>query len=238
MNRILGLILSIVFCGLSTGVLAEGPRPYDGEFPFVKKLRKRNPVAMVPRVLVLPVVNDPSLNLFSRRAHRRISEFFRRYSYVVPSRLEIGLYLQEQNLKPENLEEGFALLAKKYKAKYVVLLRLKKLEHKKKANIPGLLAARSLPRAAISGAGRKAMGEFILKIYGSHTAKTYEASAVAEKKDHLLGFWRSSKKLAMRLQDETIDSLLEEFASRKIHRAEGYILTPLKTYHSDSKGFQ
>jgi hypothetical protein len=227
-----------VFLGLAISLVAGTPRPYEGEFPFVKNLRKRSLVAKIPRVLVLPVVSDPELHLFSRRAERQISEFFRKYNYVVPSALETRLYLEEQSLKSEKIEQGFKSLARKYRAKYIVLLRLKSLLHKKKANIAGLIAARSLPRAAITGAGREAHGEFILKVFSARTAKIYETSAVARKKDHMLGFWRSSKQLARRLQDETIASLLEEFALRKIHRSKGYILTPIKTYHPDSKGFQ
>ena len=90
----------------------------------------------------------------------------------------------------------------------------------------------------ISGVGRYATGEYVLKVYSRKTKITQTFSAIERRKDHVLGLFQSAEKLAVKLQKQTLDSLLDDFAQKKIKRSEGYILAPLKTYFPDAKGFQ
>lgn len=217
---------------------SRDPPEYKGDFPFVNIIRKVPTNNQRPTVLVLPVVSVLQDKDFEIRAHEQITDFFRRYNYLVPSFLETRLYLKQQEIGSQVYEDKFEELSIRYHTRYIVLLKIQELKHRKAPNALGLVTSRSLPRASLTAVGRKTYGEYLLKIYSSKDKKIYESSTIADRKDPLLGFWRSSKSLAMKVQKEVLEGLLNDFATKKILRAEGYILAPLKTYHPDAKGFQ
>ena len=219
-------------------IYAGNPPEYKGPFPFLKTLSKRSTSPSRSKVVVLPVVSELEDQDFEGVANEQLTTFFRAYNYLVPSLLETKYYLKQQNIQESGYEKEFEALASKFQAKFIVLLYIKALKHRKAPNAIGLVTSRSLPRASLTAVGRKTYGEYLLKIYDSRNKKIDESSAVADRKDPLLGFWRSSKSLAMKVQKEVLDSLLSEFATQKILRSEGYILAPINKYHPDAKGFQ
>ncbi|PCJ18595.1 MAG: hypothetical protein COB02_10680 [Candidatus Cloacimonadota bacterium] len=198
----------------------------------ISKYRKRRNSQLT--VLVLPVVIDEGRNGFDTYAYNQITNFFRSYNYLVPSFLETNLYLKQKNIEKSAFEKSFQALANKYKAKYVVFLRIKKLEHFTKINGAGVLAA----GLVLGGIGRYSFGEYLLKIYSVKANTIFEYSTVDKKKDHILGFWQTSKSLAKKMQSDSIKSLLKEFATKQVHRSEGYILKDINSYFDDAKGFK
>jgi|SaaInl4_135m_RNA_FD_contig_31_1026337_length_1769_multi_4_in_0_out_0_1 hypothetical protein len=238
MPKISCLVLFLLFFLEATHAVTRQPPRNRGEFSFVPIQRMVPRNLNRPSVLVLPVVSDLEDKTIETRAYEQIVDFFRRYNYLVPSFLETRLYLKQQEIGEQAYEGSFEELSKKYRTRYVVLLKIQDLQHSKTVNPIGLITSRSIPRASLTAAGRKAHAEYILKIYGSAKKEVFETSIVANKRDPLLGFWRSSQSLALKLQKEVLSGLLDDFATKNILRAEGYILTPLKTYHPDSKGFQ
>lgn len=237
-NLISFVCVAVVFFGMKTTGHGGEPPEYKGAFPFLKKLPRKFSDGKRRTVLVLPVISEVEDEDFERLANQQLTSFFRSYNYLVPSFLETQYYLKQKNIQEASYEAEFESIANKFEAKYVILLYIKALKHRKAPNAIGLITARSLPRASLTAVGRKTYGEYLLKIFNTRDKKVQESSAIAERKDPLLGFWRSSKSLAMKVQREVLDSLLDEFATQNILRSEGYILTPVKKYHPDSKGFQ
>ena len=209
-------------------------KPYTGEFHFVEIRRKREDVKKIPRAVILPVNSSKKRKKFENRAFQQISDFFRNYNFVIPSFIEIDDFLSQNEINPDDYSKNFEKIAKKFGAKYVVLLNINRISRSKKINAAGTLAA----GVTISGVGRYAAGEYVLKVYSKNNKQTQTFSAIERRKDHILGLFQSAEKLAIKLQKETLHSLLNDFAQNKIKRSEGYILSPLKTYFPDAKGFQ
>ncbi|MCO4781513.1 MAG: hypothetical protein KC646_04260 [Candidatus Cloacimonetes bacterium] len=225
----------VVFFALNFQTNAKKPDGRNlGAFAHMKisKFRKRKNTQKT--ILILPVVIDEGRRGFDRYAFDQLSDFFRGYNYLVPSFLETSLYLRQRNIEKTAFESNFQGLAKKYKATYVVFLRIKKLEHFTKINAAGVVAS----GFALGGIGRYSFGEYLLKVYSLDKNTIYEYSTVDKKKDHILGFWQTSKSLAKKMQKESIQSLLTEFATKQVHRSEGYILKSIDSYFEDAKGFQ
>ena len=209
-------------------------KPYTGEFHFVEIRRKRNYGNRIPRVVVLPVRSAKNRAKYEKKAFKQISDFFRNYNFVIPSFIEIDNFLSQQEIEPNEYSKSFEKLAKEFRAKYVVLLNINRISRMKKVNAAGTLMA----GVTVSGVGRYAVGEYVLKVYSSQNRQTQTFSAIERRKDHILGLFQSAEKLAFKLQRDTLHALLDDFAQNKIKRSEGYILTPLKTYFPDAKGFQ
>ena len=209
-------------------------KPYTGEFHFVEIRRKIKDLKNIPRVVVLPVNSAKQRKKFENSAFRQISDFFRNYNFVIPSFIEIDDFLSQHEINANDYSKNFEKIAKKFEAKYMVLLNINRISRSKKINAAGTLAA----GVTISGVGRYAAGEYVLKVYSKKNTQTQTFSAVERRKDHILGLFQSAEKLAFKLQTETLHSLLDDFAQNKIKRSEGYILAPLKTYFPDAKGFQ
>lgn len=209
-------------------------KPYSGEFHFVEIRRKAPDIKKIPRVVLLPVNSTKKRTKFEERAFQQISDFFRNYNFVIPSFIEINDYLLQNEIQVEDYSKNFEKISKNFDAKYVVFLQINRISRSKKVNAAGTLVA----GVTISGVGRYATGEYVLKVYSRKTKITQTFSAIERRKDHVLGLFQSAEKLAVKLQKETLDSLLDDFAQKKIKRSEGYILAPLKTYFPDAKGFQ
>ncbi|MEE2923399.1 MAG: hypothetical protein VX619_01350 [bacterium] len=209
-------------------------KPYAGEFHFVEIRRKRHNAKKIPRVVVLPVVSSKKRKKFENKAFEQISDFFSNYNFVIPSYIEIDNFLSQNEISPDDYPNNFDKIAKKFEAKYVVFLNINRISRLKKINAAGTIVA----GVTISGVGRYAAGEYVLKVYSKKNKQTQTFSAVERRKDHILGLFQSAERLAFKLQTETLHSLLDDFAQNKIKRSEGYILAPLKTYFPDAKGFQ
>lgn len=228
-----GACCRFIFAVDLPGQLAEKDGTYLGEYPFVSISRLVSPSSFRARTVVLPINRDQG-NLFAEAAHRQISEFFRANNYLVPSLLETNAYLRQNEFVESDYEKKFAKMALDFKAKYVVYLEVKRLSHTTKVNPAGVLAAGVL----VSGVARYATAEYQLRVYRVVEKNVETFSAYEQKKDYLLGFWQSSKKMALKLQEETLSALLNSFSQREIKRSEGYILEPIRTFFPDSKGFQ
>lgn len=209
-------------------------KPYTGEYHFVKIKRKRDAIKDIPRAVLLPVVSDKNREEFEKRAFIQVSKFFANYNFVIPSFIEIDNFIKENEIKESDYETKFAEIAKAFQAKYVIFLRINRISQLKKINAAGTLVA----GATVTGVGRYAAGEFVMKVFNPDLEETQSYSAIERRKDHILGFFQSAKRLALKLQDETLQSLLSDFARQKIERSEGYILTPIQSYFPDAKGFQ
>ena len=235
-NKLFCILLCSNLITFGSNVTASEIRgkPYSGEFHFVEIKRKRNFAKKIPRVLLLPVKSTRNRKRFEERAFNQITEFFRNYNFVVPSKIEVSSYLAENEITFDNYVKNFEKLADEFQANYVVFLKINRISRQKKINAAGTLVA----GVTVTGVGRYAAGEYVLKVYNprNKTAKTF--SAIERRKDHILGLFQSAEKLAFKLQRDTLQSLLSDFAQNKIKRSEGYILAPLKSYFPDSKGFE
>lgn len=209
-------------------------KPYEGEFHFTEIRRKRNFASKIPRAVVLPVVSSKNRAEFEKRAFEQIRKFFGQYNFVVPSHIEIDDYLKRNEINKTEYESKFVDIANKFEAKYVVFLKINRISRLKKINAAGTLVA----GATITGVGRYAAGEYVLKVFARSGKEVRSFSAIERRKDHILGLFQSAKRLALKLQDDTLQSLLSDFARQKIERSEGYILTPIQSYFPDAKGFQ
>ena len=229
------LLLSLLFaCGPHSIASEIRGKPYTGEFHFVETRRKRHYGKRIPRVLLLPVRSSKNRKKFEDQAFNQITDFFRNYNFVVPSFIEVDTFLAQNEIKPDNYLSKLETLAEEFQAKYVVLLNINRISRLKKINAAGTLIA----GVTVTGVGRYAAGEYVLKVYNPKSKQTQTFSAIERRKDHILGLFQSAEKLALKLQQETLQSLLNNFAQNKIKRSEGYILAPLKTYFPDAKGFQ
>jgi hypothetical protein len=216
------------------GQLAEKDGSYLGEYPFVSISKPARPVSYRARVVILPISSNKGRHDFAEAAHKQISEFFRAHNYLVPSLLEISAYLRNNEIEETEYEAKFENIAREFRAKYVVFLEVKRLFHTKKINPAGVMAAGML----VTGVGRYANAEYQLRVYRIVEKDIETFSAYERKRDHLLGFWQGSKRMAFKLQEETLAALMNSFAQREIKRVEGYVLEPLRTVFPDSKGFQ
>lgn len=209
-------------------------KPYESEFHFTEIRRKRDFGLKTPRTVILPVISSKNRTEFEKRAFKQMSKFFRQYNFVVPSYIEIDDYLRKNEIDKNSYEDQFDSIAKKFEAKYVVYLKINRISRLKKINAAGTLVA----GATVTGVGRYAAGEYVLKVFNKSNKEIRSFSAIERRKDHILGLFQSAKRLALKLQDDTLQSLLSDFAQQKIQRSEGYILTPIQSYFPDAKGFQ
>jgi hypothetical protein len=223
------VILALLFCFTGNLFSESG---YRDAYHFLKIRRFRKPIQRKV-VVVLPVSREGNL-LFEQHAFDRVAKFFRNFNYLVPSQLEVKKKLGQEEIKAEDYESNLRKVARMFQATYVVLVNIHKLDHRKTLNAAGVLVA----GVAVTGVTRHVFAEYIMKIFKSAELEVESYSAYEEKKDYLLGFWQSSRTMALKAQEEILGTLLERFSKKEILRPTGYLLTPLETVHTDSHGFR
>lgn len=185
------------------------------------------------RVIILPPTSDPEREEFEEAGFEQMAAHFRRFGFLVPSFREIRHLLSLHEM-PEDRALWYEPVAKHFKATFVVDLQIRRLHHVKKINPAGVLAAGVL----LTGIGRYVSAEYALAFYVAEQHRVIRQNAWERRKDYGLGFWQSSRSMAMRQQKETLDALLYRLSQRTLQRPRGYILEPMKTEFPDAKGFR
>ena len=210
------------------------PPEFRDEFNNIPFYDVRKPISDHRRVLILPVSCNKDRQEFQDQAFETLSQFFRNYNFIVPSKLKIDQVMLKKGITQETYENNFRSLAQEFRAQFVIWLHIKRIDRTKKLNAAGTLVA----GATVTGVGRYATGEYVLKVFDPKSGETKSYTALEREKDYMFGLFQSAHRLALRLQKRTLTALLDDFASRKLLRSKGYILTPLQKVYPDQKGFQ